>query len=1675
MSIALQPNFDPSLSAEEALLLLDRAEAQGEAPPVHPAPAAVPPAAPAPAPDGAALRLRLEEDLRALVLSVLKIDAADFSPTRPLMDYGLDSIASTEIGNIFSERFGIVVPPTVFFEFQDLRRFGDYLVVNHEPELLAIYAAASATPQTPPQTPPPPPPPPQMPSRPDDGESGLEALWRRSERRDPAPAAASELPEPGRDLLDAMQAHVDAARVVTIPRNGGPALECAVYGEGPPLLLLGGLVMHYGVMWRLQLEQLGARHRLIMFHMPGCGGADASADLSLDSLTHDVAAVLDHLGVTGAVPVVGYSFGGVLAQAFCIAYPERCSALAITVSTSVPDGATDFRLLMGELQRSPRFMEMNRGWSIPSLPLYQRVIESADLLPHLDRIRVPALVVAGGEDRYMRPEHSRAIAGRVPGARLVEFADAGHLLGFTHHDAYNRLLLDFLDEVVAPLPAPAGERLPSAFLPATDGSLRALAEYVADGEQGHCAILSAPAAHTAFLLNRLCNAGKREEAVYNSFFLTSLEEAFDAALRLSRHRARNRTPAGSGTILVLDPGNRWADYVDPLGRGPDDALVPGIRVLPDADRAEALMRGAGPGEFAAAAIVAACGMPAAEVDRFFAAARAAGLPGILVDREDPESGAAGWIIRDLAEHPDVVVFGTALSGFQVPVAACLVNAAAGNPWAMTPNESYVRHVMTNFGVTLRLACEHLINLLGNTLSAADRGELRRIETEPEAAWEAHLRYGNPGYARVARQHGFDARFHGARGVRSQVTEDGRTSRGIVDCFVNVGTCPRGLNPPDVIDGVAHAHDPAHDYWGELARLLCGRTGFARAVPASSNVTAVEAALTLGMLAAPERRKLLCFTGGLGFTLLTAASSFDTVFDIFRKPFLPVYRHTVFIDPTAPDAAQHLEAELCSGEIAMVWFETIQVDANASRPLPPHLIALVNRHRGRGGYLVGVDETQTNLVTGRLLHGERLVPAPDLVALGTALCDSLVPMGVVLATDAVVERARRSNPRRVQDLETHGVNQLCAQIALHSLRDIEARRLMDRARETGAYFKQALEAVAREFPLVREVRGEGLLLTIELDLTGRDPFVERSFGYLLWGSMLRDREFGVAAAVCPIHNNCLRFLPPLTIARDEVDLIVANLRRALRSGVDGVLRDCAAYNLRRGNRRMADYLSGLTDSHPKGKSMSTITSDSRAAAGIRPLDGRPGAPRVCVIGAGVGGLATARALKEKGIPFDCFDKRDRIGGIWAFDGKGEHTSVWYNMNMNTPRGLYQFKGFPMPASYPDFPSHRQVHAYLDSFVDYFGLRDDIHLNCGVERTERLPNGTWRVTLAGGEVRDYDALVVANGHHNTPNYPNYSGRDTFAGEAIHSKHYRYRHGYRDKRVLVVGVGNSGSQIAVDVSHDAAMTYISLRRGVYVLPHYLFGIRMDKVMWKLNSWWVKKMLPHPLFGLMFTGLYKLLIAKNRQMGMPKPDHLMMASLPTLSEGFANRIGDGKLKIVPEVRRIDGKTVHLADGTSIEVDSIIYSTGYHTDFPFIDPSFLKVEDNRIPLFKRIFMPDVPNVAFVGVFQAVTWGFLDMMEKQAEMVADYFCGTYRLPPPDEQRADIAREARIIRREFLSTLRNNYEMHGPTYMHDLDVERRKGARRAQAAAFARPFEARVAAMQDSVPAAGKAVHAEAAD
>ncbi|PKH38425.1 Predicted flavoprotein CzcO associated with the cation diffusion facilitator CzcD [Nocardioides alpinus] len=431
--------------------------------------------------------------------------------------------------------------------------------------------------------------------------------------------------------------------------------------------------------------------------------------------------------------------------------------------------------------------------------------------------------------------------------------------------------------------------------------------------------------------------------------------------------------------------------------------------------------------------------------------------------------------------------------------------------------------------------------------------------------------------------------------------------------------------------------------------------------------------------------------------------------------------------------------------------------------------------------------------------------------------------------------------------------------------------------------------------------------------------------------------------------------------------------------------------------------------------------------------------VCVIGAGPAGLATAVELSRAGIDFVCLDQRPGPGGVWSSEVTAGLTHAWPALTLNSPRGWFELSDHPMPRSYPDFPRADQVSAYLDSCLDHYAIRDRFEWSTGVTAVEPRSGGRWRVTLTTGEVRDFAAVVVANGHHNEPLLPDLPGE--FTGGTRHSQTYRDREQYAGKRVLVVGFGNSGSQIAADVSGVAAATVLSIRRGGYVLPHYARGLRIDRAMPAWLGFLVNAYLPRMVVGPLLTAFYRLVVGSPTRSGLPAPDHHFGSALPTVTAELPDLIDAGLVRVRPQVSRLAGRVVEFTDGSREEVDEIVWCTGYRTTTPFLDEDIFRSDDNRVPLYLRVFHPEHPSLHFVGLLQAVGWGFLPLFESQARLVAAHLSGRYRLPEPARMREAIAADQQRVRRDFVDSSRNRYQMNGAVYQHECRVELRRGARR----------------------------------
>lgn len=435
------------------------------------------------------------------------------------------------------------------------------------------------------------------------------------------------------------------------------------------------------------------------------------------------------------------------------------------------------------------------------------------------------------------------------------------------------------------------------------------------------------------------------------------------------------------------------------------------------------------------------------------------------------------------------------------------------------------------------------------------------------------------------------------------------------------------------------------------------------------------------------------------------------------------------------------------------------------------------------------------------------------------------------------------------------------------------------------------------------------------------------------------------------------------------------------------------------------------------------------------------PTTAVIGAGISGLTSSKMLNDYGIPHTTFETSDRIGGNWAFGNPNGHSSAYRSLHIDTSKHRLSFRDYPMPEDYPDFPHHTQIKAYLDGYADAFNLRENIEFENGVVHAERLPGGGWEILDQAGDKRRFDLLVVGNGHHWDPRFADFPGE--FTGVSIHSHHYidpKDPLDFTGKRILIVGLGNSAADIAVELSSKSLQNQVTLstRSSAWIVPKYTYGLPADKyfvtsphIPLKWQRWMIQKM--------------QFMTGSNPELyGLPKPNHKFFEAHPTQSVELPLRLGSGDITPKGNVARLDGETVHFEDGTSSDFDVIVYATGYNITFPFFDPEFISAPDNRIGLYKRMFKPGIDDLIFVGFAQATPTLF-PFVESQARLVGAYAAGHYRLPSVAEMEQTIIADQQLYTGHVLDRPRHTQQLDYFIYEHDMRTREIPGGRaRAQA-------------------------------
>ena len=334
-------------------------------------------------------------------------------------------------------------------------------------------------------------------------------------------------------------------------------------------------------------------------------------------------------------------------------------------------------------------------------------------------------------------------------------------------------------------------------------------------------------------------------------------------------------------------------------------------------------------------------------------------------------------------------------------------------------------------------------------------------------------------------------------------------------------------------------------------------------------------------------------------------------------------------------------------------------------------------------------------------------------------------------------------------------------------------------------------------------------------------------------------------------------------------------------------------------------------------------------------------RYCIVGGGPAGLVMARAFAAEGIGYDQFERHSALGGIWDLDNEG--TPMYESAHFISSKYTSHFYGFPMPADYPDYPSRRQILAYVRAFATQYGL--DRAATTGVEVVAAAPvSDGWEVQLSTGERRRYRGVVCANGVTWHPRLPQLAGLDTFAGEVRHSVTYRSAEELRGRRVLVVGAGNSGVDIACDAAGVADRAFLSVRRGYRFVPKHIFGVPTD-VFFSSGGL--------PPKGVVVpddpSELVDSLVGDLTRFGLPAPDHALLESHPIMNTQVLHYLSHGDLVAKPDLRELRQQKAVFADGSEEEVDLVLLATGYDYLVPYVDPELFDWNQGRPDLYLNI------------------------------------------------------------------------------------------------------------------------------
>jgi cation diffusion facilitator CzcD-associated flavoprotein CzcO len=419
-----------------------------------------------------------------------------------------------------------------------------------------------------------------------------------------------------------------------------------------------------------------------------------------------------------------------------------------------------------------------------------------------------------------------------------------------------------------------------------------------------------------------------------------------------------------------------------------------------------------------------------------------------------------------------------------------------------------------------------------------------------------------------------------------------------------------------------------------------------------------------------------------------------------------------------------------------------------------------------------------------------------------------------------------------------------------------------------------------------------------------------------------------------------------------------------------------------------------------------------------------AKKVCVIGAGVSGLVSAKVFKERGHAVTILERSAGLGGVW------EPSRSYPGVRTQSPKSLYRFTDRPMPDAYPEWPKGPQVHAYLAGYAQDHGLMPLLRFGTAVSAMERRTSGQgWTLTVRTGGAttqEDYDFVVVCTGQFSDKNVLTHPGLDAFksqGGTVLHSSDYTDPALVKGKRVVVLGASKSATDIAVNAveAGAAAVTNVYLE-PMWRVPYFVGGLvnfkhvlymRAQEEMFR--GWGLSRLsrlnhiLAKPIVWFHWRGLEALLKTQFKLKAcnmVPKGpiEASINCSTPIATEGYFPMVKDGRIKAVQgTIDRYDGGTVVLSGGERVEADVVVLAVGWKLGVPFLsapDRKRLIEPDGLYRLYRIIANPDLPDMGFVG-FNSSFCTTLSA-ELAANWLVRYADGQLKnQPTPAAMRADI--------------------------------------------------------------------------